>query len=381
VTELYFALLAPPKLVSPDEFPLAFNTVNCSVFFHVADYWSPIPDEYFPHREHTNRWVWLMSVFLLAHEMGHVMKKHFDDALARNEGAGVDDDDPAALLRREHREEFEADEYAIELMLEGERHGGLVRPGANRESFWGGAYSTLGWLFSTLEAIEILSRRLDLSSTDKHPPAAATATPLFEVPVEELKLFQSALAEGDGERIQKLLDLSPALKAFANLPETALTLVRSASPLEAMQILQSHPELLIPTGDKVLADLAANQAGEVAKRTVEIFRLIVARCRESGVLLANIMTPSETSAGLVVLEADDGGAFYARELSEHPGGAGPRYRMQRPPWSFDEWLGRPLEVTIYTRPGAEVPLAYVTPAGFFWYVPPSSPPDEVTPRP
>lgn len=538
-TELYFALLVPPKLVSPEEFPLALNTAACSVFFNVADYWSPIPDEYFPHREPTNRWVWLMSVFLLAHEVGHVMKGHFDDALARNEEAGGDDADPDAL-RREHREEFEADKYAVELMLEGERRGGLMREGTNREDFWGSAYSTLGWLFSILEAIEILERRLELSSSDTHPPAAArwgrikelirarapvsqsvvefegvmrgnarraaefgdlpairremaeeigsyvalpysslaaqilrrrrgggepawtppprelmaewfnastleeardtlkrhpellhpnveelhyrmaddvdlheltrahiirnrlplwrrcrnvgvdaafdelarggppaddaAETPLFEVTPEELGLFRAALDEGDSGRIQRLLDSSPELKAFSELPETALTLVRAASPLEAMQILQSHPELLIPTGDMVLARLAASQANEAARRTVETFRLIVARCRESGILLANIMTPSETGAGRAVLEADEGGELYARELREDSVGAEQRHRLQRPPRSVEEWLGGPLDVTVYRKPGDHSPLAFGTPVGFFWCLPPSNAP-------
>ncbi|MEA2559591.1 MAG: hypothetical protein QOH06_1095 [Acidobacteriota bacterium] len=170
-TDLYHALLKSPQAVDANEFPLALNTAILSVFFRRAAYTTPIPDD-FVHRELTNRDIWLISVFLLGHEVGHVMQSHFVDAPTRfgafpsHPGATT-----VAILQPAHEMEFEADQYSIDLMFQGEGKGGLIRPDAGSKAFWNGAYSTLGWLFSTLGAMEALARRLDFDIGDTHPPA------------------------------------------------------------------------------------------------------------------------------------------------------------------------------------------------------------------
>ena len=539
-TELHHAFLLPPTIVSADEFPLALNTAISSVFFHVADYWTPIPDDDFAHRELTNRWVWLMSVFLLAHEVGHIMLNHFDDAPTRDaifrSHASAD---PVAVLRPGHREEFEADQYAIELMFQAERNGGLIKPGTDPKDFWNSAYVTLGWLFSILGAIETLALRLEVPMPDTHPPAAerwsridalirdrapidqsmidlqrtmranalrsakfgdlpvirkemlaeigeyvampyraslaqlvqdmrsrsesnwlkptpqvfmvwinastpeeardilkqhpellhpnvdemhyllankqvheparahilqkrlpllqrsreigidaafeelakgrlkipSPPTPAFEIPMEKLLLFQTALAEGDEERIKDLLASSPELAAFANLPETVMLLVNTSTPADTKHMLETHPELLLPTADKVLADLAEIQTNEAARKKVEAFRIIVARCRDFGISPANVITPAASSPGRIVLEEDtDSGstALYARDLTDPAAAGGERYLLVSPPWPVAPLLGRPLEVCVYRNPHDEQPVAFGTPEGFFWCVPASA---------
>jgi hypothetical protein len=539
-TELYHALVFPPRIVSADEFPLALNTAIISVFFHIADYWSPIPDSDFAHRELVDRWVWLMSVFLLVHEVGHVMRNHWDDAPARDAiFRSHGDAGPVTVLRPAHRAEFEADQYAIELMFQGERNGGLMQPGADRKAVWNAAYVTLGWLFSIFGAIEKLAHRVEAPISDTHPPAAErwdridalirsrvpidqgtidlermmranalnsaefgdlptirkemlaeigeyvampysallaqliqdtrsggksnwlppspqvfmawinastpeeardilkqhpellhpdvdemhyglankqvhelarahilqkrlpllqrsreigidTAfeelakgqlkiprppTPAFEIPLEKLRLFQTALAERDEKRIKELLESSPELAAFANLPETVMLLVNTSTPDDTKHMLETHPELLLPTADRVLADLAESQTNEAARKKVEAFRIIVARCRDFGISLANVITPAASSPGRIVLEADtDSGStsLYARDLTDSTTVGGGRHLLLSPPWSVEPWLGRPLEVCIYRNPHYEQPVAFGTPAGFFWCVPASA---------
>jgi hypothetical protein len=73
--ELYCSFLLPPITLSTYEFPLALNTSVVCDFFHVAD-----PSrcsayklkEGFAHRKFTDKALWLLILFLLAHETGHI---------------------------------------------------------------------------------------------------------------------------------------------------------------------------------------------------------------------------------------------------------------------------------------------------------------------
>ncbi|MEA2559590.1 MAG: hypothetical protein QOH06_1094 [Acidobacteriota bacterium] len=105
----------------------------------------------------------------------------------------------------------------------------------------------------------------------------------FEVPLETLQKFQAALAEQDEDRIHQMLESSSELAAFVALPETVLLLVNTGSLVETQHILGQHPELLHPTADRVLTDLAQSQTNEAARRKVEKFRALLGRCRVIGV--------------------------------------------------------------------------------------------------
>jgi hypothetical protein len=216
-TELHHALVVPPRLITTDEFPLALNTAILSVFLNLVDYWTPIPDDGFAHREYTDSWVWLMSVFLLGHEVGHVMRNHLDGALVREAMfRSHPGGSRAAVLQPEHREEFEADQYAIELMLQGERSGGLMKPGTDRKVFWNSAYVTLGWLFTILAAIGALSRRLEIPIPDTHPPAAdrwsrIDALTRDRAPIDRGTIGFAELMRGNALRSAEIGDL-PTLR-------------------------------------------------------------------------------------------------------------------------------------------------------------------------
>lgn len=172
-TELQLARAIPPPIITTDQFSLALNTAILSIFFNISEEPRLIPFANFPHREMVDSSLWLMSIFLLGHEFGHVVRHHFEEAPRRHSGlpspAGPDS---IPVLDLRHSQEFEADRYAIELMLQGEIIGGLMKPGTDPKSFWGGNCFSLGWLFSILGAVETLAGRLDIAITDSHPPAA-----------------------------------------------------------------------------------------------------------------------------------------------------------------------------------------------------------------
>jgi hypothetical protein len=450
--ELYWASLLSPASVPKDEFSLGLNAAIVSQFFHTADYWTPIPDEAFEHRELVNSSVWLMSVFLLAHELGHIMRDHLVEAPTRSailsRGSGVDPIQ-VAILQPAQRGEFEADEFAVDLMLQGGRADpGLFQSGADRDQGWNSAYLTLGWLFSIMAAIEILAKRLDEPINDTHPPAVqrwsrvealvrerapisrqtieleratheatvdaagrgklpvirrelagadlvavpysrrlasfveppgATAesrwtpppgnilgawinaqtpaeakgvlsrhpellhpnvdllhyyvvdkyqqddirthvlrkrlpllqrsraigidaafeeldrgvlpmpkppAPEFYVPLELIKQYGVALESGDQDRLKELAESSPELSIFVKMHDTAAQLMKTKTPAETQESLEEHPELLHPSGDKALAQLAEAEPTDKARAKVETFRSILARAGEVGIARA-----------------------------------------------------------------------------------------------
>ena len=535
-TELHHALMLPPKTLSGDTFPLALNTAIISVFFNVADYWSPISDD-FAHREVTGSWIWLMSVFLLAHELGHVMLNHLDgagtrDAIFRSHAST----DRVTVLQPAHDEEFAADQYAIELMFQGEKLGGLMAPGADRISFWSSAYVTLGWLFSVFSAIETLARRLEIPIPDTHPPAgerwtridtrirdrisinpsmikflsfmrsqilnsaqsgdlptirkerlseidsyvavpyytslnqstdnvggrgqsqwiapasevfmawinAATLEaakdilrqhpelldpkvdamhdelandqrydygrahilrkrlPLlqrsrevgideafaesargdlrlpgepnqgFDIPIATLQLYQTALAEKDAQRMKDLEASCPVLATFLKLPDTVTLLANTRTPEDTLQMLQTQPELLHPTADKIFADLADHQSNEAAWKKVQGFRIIIARCREFGIFLANVRAPALPLPSRIVLEVEeDSGSmslwagYWTDPLAKRSG----RTALLTPTWPVEPFIGRSLDVCADRDPRQEPPVAFGTSEGFLWCIP------------
>jgi hypothetical protein len=172
--ELYYSFLIKPEIITADEFPLALNTLIARDFFHITDMSSALayrPSDDFEHREATNRSLWFLNVFFLAHEAGHVLLGHLKSASEREAifrtAAGLDH---IAVLQPAHREEFAADQYALELLFEGAQRGGLIRAGFDQQLVWQGFYGMLAWTFSLLEAIEIFSVRIGVSLAGSHPP-------------------------------------------------------------------------------------------------------------------------------------------------------------------------------------------------------------------
>lgn len=298
--DLYFGFLLDPKVVSPEELPLALNTAIVSTFFHRANYWTPIPQQ-FAHRELASRCLWLMEVFILSHEIGHVVRGHLDTA-----------DEP------EH--ELEADRYAIELMRAGETAGGLFLPGADRKVFWNSAYANLSWLFSILGAIEKIRLRLDLPSAMSHPEAAERwrrLDPILRecatiddgtIRLAELMRVNAYRSAELGE-LPRIFDAPKDERQFVPVPysdalakyllvhgmveeprwtppsdELFLQWINAPAAREAKELLLEHPELLHPNVDVLHYELADEQPDAIRRGHVLVKRLpLLERSRAIGV--------------------------------------------------------------------------------------------------
>jgi hypothetical protein len=121
--------------------------------------------------------------------------------------------------------------------------------------------------------------------------------PTFELSLDTLQRMKPALqrlepvlAEGDQKRIADMLAPTPELAALLNLEETVKLLVNSRDFADTKKIIEDHPELLYRLADGILAELVSIQPDEPAKKTVEVFRMILTRCKEVGVSRAILET-------------------------------------------------------------------------------------------
>jgi hypothetical protein len=320
VCELFVAAIMDRKGPSAQSFELAFNTALASVFFRRATFWSPVPDR-FVHRDLVDSDVWLMSVFLLAHEIGHVAHGHLDHAPTREATVSSGGEREAlSVLSPEQSEEFEADAFAIELMFRAD--GGLRSVGSDRNAFWSSAYRTLGWLFSLFDAIERLSVRLDVPVDDTHPHAAErwkrvaerirAGAPIRQTAVETERMTSAwAIRSADLGELPDLADqdtsndeedytalpysedLSQLLRGETidaprawQQPDagTFMEWINAKSPDDARVLLTRHPELLHPNVDLVHYRLADDQEQEGARAHILLKRLpLLRRARDVGI--------------------------------------------------------------------------------------------------
>lgn len=314
--DLYFGFLLDPKVVSAEELPLALNTAIVSTFFHRANYWTPIPEK-FAHRELTSRCLWLMDVFILSHEIGHVVRGHLDTP---NEDDVALGEEVVTAAHTEGEQEFEADRYAIELMRVGETIGGLFLPGADRKVFWNSAYAGLSWLFSILGAIEKIRLRLDLPSALSHPEAAERWERLDPILREcasiddgTIRLAElmrvNAYRSADLGELPRIVDAPKDEHQFVPVPysdalakyllfhgmveerrwtppsdDLFLRWINAPTASAAKELLLAHPELLHLNVDVMHYELADEQPDKIRRHHVLVKRLpLLERSRAIGV--------------------------------------------------------------------------------------------------
>jgi hypothetical protein len=222
----------------------------------------------------------------------------------------------AAVLRPEHREEFEADQFAISFLFQGEGCGGL-RPGFDRNLFWLSRHAMLGWLFSVMGAIEIIANRIGFPITDTHPPAAerwsrigtlicdrepihpqvinldrimranalrsAETGALPEIRKEMLKEIKNRVTI-PGHLLHPVRKLEDQRNDRVPSGEVFSAWINSPTVDEAKDILKRHAELLHPKVDSLHYALAKEQPQEVARQHILLKRLLLLqRCREIGI--------------------------------------------------------------------------------------------------
>ena len=319
--ELYHACELTPALITLDALRRGLNYAICSSFFQRADYWTPIPDDGFEHRELTDSWIWLMSVFLVAHEIGHVVRGHFVDAPAETVQLSIGSAQRSTpVVDLEYQKEFEADEYAVSLLFRGESAGGLIGVGVDRQRFWNEAYLTLGWFFSVLAAVEVLGRRLGCALDDSHPPADERWSRVAASIRERVAVDGDALAiedrmhvvattaaesgqlppirrdpighSSDFVQVPYSAELAQYLRLHAGTdaswtpPSQAVLLAWiNADTLEqARDVVVRCPELLHPNVDELHRQLAQQQIYDVQRAHILKKRLpLLQRSREIGV--------------------------------------------------------------------------------------------------
>ncbi len=170
-TELLFAYFFDATAsISKETFELGYNTAILHSFFHAADYWSPIPVTGFTFREHVNGFVYIMSSFLVAHEMGHVLLHHFSNSSIRGGRVLPFAEDTTTIINPSAQFEFDADQFAIGLIYT-ENKNGSFKQNENIQNVQT-KFIAIGWFFAILETIEILSQRLKIRLNDTHPSAA-----------------------------------------------------------------------------------------------------------------------------------------------------------------------------------------------------------------
>ncbi len=94
--------------------------------------------------------------------------------------------------------------------------------------------------------------------------------------------FAKLWQEATGER--PLPDFpDQVVDARQNLLQRLLAFIQAPIWAESQRILEADPELLSPEADALLQKLAAAQQNENARKMVEQYRDLLARCREVGI--------------------------------------------------------------------------------------------------
>jgi hypothetical protein len=301
-TEIYCGSLLTPRLVTAEQFSLALNTTIVSIFFQAARYESPIPAEGFAHRAMVNSMIWMSTQFFLAHELGHVVLGHLDRATERRAmsrvatGAEVID-----ALRPEQTDEFDADMFAVDTLTGAQRRGELFKPGSDDENAWNGAYTTLGWMFTVLEAIETIAPRLGTRLADTHPRAAERwgrisaalrrARSVWDEAIAlEREMNEDALYSAALGPLPDIVPPSPGAnyvaipyRSPASAPPKTVSRdvlkewIEATGPDAAREILRSHPELLTRQGEMAHFLLADQQSEPLARDHILRKRLLLLR--------------------------------------------------------------------------------------------------------
>ena len=165
-SELWLAATVPPVTLDAATFAKAYNVAIISIFFRETTFWSPIPDDGFAHREEINRLVWTMTVFMLGHEIGHILRGHLTACGVRHRLVPGVAGSAESIVAPAHAQEFEADEFAISLITRAAQS-----PESGADLLWRRTYVALAMLFTVLESVERLAERVELDMDETHPTA------------------------------------------------------------------------------------------------------------------------------------------------------------------------------------------------------------------
>lgn len=329
--ELYFSALdifqsrAGP--INESNFALALNATVASEFFHVvpsADALVVKPTGDFAYRGQADQALWFLLLFIVAHEAGHILLGHLAHARQRTAvfqlQAGLRE---AAVLRPAHKQEFDADRFAMKLIFRGADQGGLFNATQDSAVRWLPNYGVLGWMFSLFEVVEILSGRIEMPICDSHPSGGerwkrleatfqrrALISPKSRGMVQVLREMALVSARSGSlpavnKELLKRLDKTRALpvdtiKEFLTAEESRVDEWRpppmaifeawfAAPTLEvARKILLEHRgKFLHPLMDKFIYAMALEQADDRVAAQMVMLRLpIIQRCREVGIDIA-----------------------------------------------------------------------------------------------
>lgn len=169
--ELYAAALFRPQLITdPADFDASYNRIILWSFYHLTSEIGPLPTLDATRRRVVNMWQDLEGSFVIAHEIGHVVKGHLDDARLRYVGWHlVGAREPIPVYAQTQTEEFEADEAAVRLIVAAPETWSKLFSG---EDPWPNLYVAVGAVLTKLHATEVLAGRIGLKLKPSHPPAS-----------------------------------------------------------------------------------------------------------------------------------------------------------------------------------------------------------------
>jgi hypothetical protein len=319
--ELYHASIGSARTIKPEELPLILNSAIATMFFHAADplaYMALKPRVTFMQRKATNSALWFISLFILGHEAGHILLNHFEETPKRQakfrSHSGVK---TVEVFQPAHAEEFAADQFASEVLFEGEERGELRKADSDRAQYWSACYGQLGFVFSVLGAVERMSTRIGLALGDTHPPASERWEKIAEflrarAPVVDLiirvdeKLRGIVLAAAESGPMPPISEeaLHESV-GFVGLPlswleelghqddkepermravEVLGLWLFSPTPEVAKEVVLTFPEVLDPKMEAMHYLCAKGEPDESLRRDILVNKLLILRrCKEIGI--------------------------------------------------------------------------------------------------
>jgi hypothetical protein len=283
--ELWLALSVSPVTVDDEQFATAFNVAIVSIFFRFTTFWSPIPDEGFAHRQAANQLVWAMTAFVLGHEVGHVLLGHLA-ASGERPGQVTTVEGPAEtpIVTPAHRAEFEADQFACQLLMRSTE----AADGHGAAAFWARAYVALGLMFAVFESVEELAGRLELETGDTHPRPSERWARIESTIADRVSPATTAMTQRlrqlgtDAARLGPMPSRQAGAAAIFPDQDLVLSWIEADTPSRSRQILKDHPELVSQSAD-LLFESMDETVSDTNRARVRLLHQVLRRARAIGV--------------------------------------------------------------------------------------------------
>ena len=168
LTEQYFAKIG--NLIPCENYSYITNNSILSIYFGLCIYKEPIDTDNFIYRENIDHWVYIITIFILAHEIAHIILNHHQEKNTKNSFYKMNTGKGKYYKQyiKSHKQEFDADKWAINYILKNM----VINGKADESKAWGLVYIQISWLFTILRAIEEMSLRIGETIETTHPSSS-----------------------------------------------------------------------------------------------------------------------------------------------------------------------------------------------------------------